>query len=100
MNKLRIYSEHLPKYNTDFCKVNIFIQDNMVNNEEEILKTIGKKILEKRKLKGMTQDTLADYANIDRTYIGYIENGKQNITISMLCKIANVLETPIIELLK
>lgn len=72
----------------------------MTNNEDEILKVIGKRILEKRKLKGLTQEALADYANIDRTYIGYIENGKQNISILLLCKIANVLETPIIELLK
>lgn len=72
----------------------------MTNNEEEILKGIGKRILEIRKLRGFTQEALADYANIDRTYIGYIENGKQNISISILCKIANVLETPIIELLK
>lgn len=72
----------------------------MKNNEEEILKGIGRKILERRKTLGLTQDALADYANIDRTYIGYIENGKQNMTLAMLCKIANVLDIPLIDLLK
>lgn len=47
----------------------------------------------------MTQDELADYAGIDRTYIGYIENGKQNISISVLCKIANVFNIPLNDLI-
>lgn len=39
----------------------------------------------------MTQDELAYRANIDRTYIGYIENAKHNITIGKLAMIAKAL---------
>lgn len=60
-------------------------------NETDVLNNIGKIIIQRRKELGITQEDLAYSANVDRTYIGYIENGKQNISISILCKIANVL---------
>lgn len=78
-----------------FCK-----KEQAMNNECEILSKIGKNILELRKQRQLTQEELADYANIDRTYIGYIENGKQNVTISMLCKIANVLNVNLIDIIQ
>jgi transcriptional regulator with XRE-family HTH domain len=69
-----------------------------MNDENAILINIGKIIFNRRKELNMTQDDLAFSADIDRTYIGYIENGKQNITISVLCKIANVLKIDIKDL--
>ena len=60
-------------------------------NETDVLNNIGKIIIQRRKELGITQEDFAYSANVDRTYIGYIENGKQNISISILCKIANVL---------
>ena len=60
-------------------------------NETDVLNNIGKIIIQRRKELGITQEDLAYSANVDRTYIGYIENGNQNISISILCKIANVL---------
>ena len=61
-------------------------------NETDVLNEIGKIIVRRRKELHITQEELAYSANVDRTYIGYIENGKQNISISILCKIANVLD--------
>lgn len=61
-------------------------------NEADVLTDIGKIIVRRRKELNITQEELAYSANVDRTYIGYIENGKQNISISILCKIANVLD--------
>lgn len=60
--------------------------------EEDILAKIGAKIASRRKQLNLTQEDLAYSANIDRTYVGYVENGKQNITISMLIKFANALD--------
>ena len=60
--------------------------------EEEILAKIGAKIVSRRKQLNLTQEDLAYSADIDRTYVGYVENGKQNITISMLVKFANALD--------
>lgn len=58
---------------------------------DEVLQTIGVKVAERRKQLNLTQEELALLSNIDRTYIGYIENGKQNITISVLFKLAKAL---------
>lgn len=67
-------------------------------NETDVLNNIGKIIIQRRKELGITQEDLAYSANVDRTYIGYIENGKQNISISILCKIANVLNLSLIHI--
>jgi transcriptional regulator with XRE-family HTH domain len=48
----------------------------------------------------MTQEDLAYKAEIDRTYIGYVENSKHNVTLGMLVKIANALNTDILDLIK
>lgn len=53
-----------------------------------ILIKIGNKVNLRRRELNLTQDELAALADIDRTYIGYIENGKQNMSISVLVKIA------------
>lgn len=62
---------------------------------ENILETIGKKIVERRKELNMTQEDLAYSADIDRTYVGYVENGHQNISIVVLCKFAKALKMDI-----
>lgn len=64
----------------------------------EVLETIGKNIVSIRKAQNLTQEELAFTADIDRTYIGYIENGKQNVTVSVLCKLANALNINIKDL--
>ena len=64
----------------------------------EVLETIGKNVVERRKALNQTQEDLAFSADIDRTYIGYIENGKQNVTVSVLCRLANALDINIKDL--
>lgn len=64
----------------------------MATMEENILETIGKKIVERRKELNMTQEDLAYSADIDRTYVGYVENGRQNVSIAILCKFAKALK--------
>ena len=64
----------------------------MAATEKEILIAIGKKIVDRRKELNMTQEDLAFSANIDRTYVGYVENGRQNISIAILCKFAKALK--------
>lgn len=71
----------------------------MNEKEQILLRTIGRKIVDRRKELGLTQEDLAYSADIDRTYIGYIENGKNNVTITMLYKIAKALNLDIKELL-
>ncbi len=59
--------------------------------EENVLKEIGQVIVRRRRELNMTQEDLAYRAEVDRTYVGYIENGRQNVTITILVKIANAL---------
>lgn len=67
----------------------------MEYTDAELLIKIGAKVVARRKELNLTQEDLAYSANIDRTYIGYVENGKQNITISMLNKLAKALKIDI-----
>jgi len=52
---------------------------------------IGIRIKELRKERCMSQERLAYLAGLDRTYVTSVENGKRNISISNIEKIANAM---------
>jgi transcriptional regulator with XRE-family HTH domain len=52
---------------------------------------IGLKIKKLRLKSGLSQEKLANLANLDRTYIPGIEKGKRNVSIIVLEKIAKAL---------
>lgn len=58
----------------------------------EISTVIGTKIRQMRRSAKMSQDNLALHADVDRSYLGRIERGEANITVSMLYRIAAVLQ--------
>lgn len=64
-----------------------------------ILVKFGKRVKEIRTLRGLSQEQLANVANVHRTYIGMIERAEKNITLMNIEKIANALNIPITELL-
>lgn len=66
----------------------------------ELLKLIASNIIYYRRKLKMTQDELAYKAGIDRTYVGYIENAKHNLTIGKLSEIADALGVSFEDLLK
>ncbi len=45
-----------------------------------------------RSAKGLSQDALAVYADLDRSYMGGIERGEHNLTLMNLVKIAVALK--------
>lgn len=51
----------------------------------------GVAIRAERQAQGLSQEALADKANIDRSYMGGIERGEHNIAIMNLLKIADAL---------
>lgn len=59
----------------------------------------GRKVREKRLALKISQETLANMADIDRTYLPDIEKGKRNISLIVAEKIANALNVPLKELL-
>lgn len=50
--------------------------------------------------KGMSQGDICRALNLDRAYISNVENGKQNLTISTMEKVAKVLGMNVDQLLK
>lgn len=57
-----------------------------------ILKKLGERIKQLRKEANISQEKLAELAGLDRTYINSVENGKRNISIINIEKIAKALE--------
>jgi transcriptional regulator with XRE-family HTH domain len=55
------------------------------------LVSLGTAIRVARKAKGLSQEALAELADIDRSYMGGIERGEHNIAIINLLKIADAL---------
>ena len=58
----------------------------------------GLKIKELRKFKGLSQEKLANLAEIDRTYLPTIEKGERNVSITVIEKLANALGVKIKDL--
>jgi transcriptional regulator with XRE-family HTH domain len=59
--------------------------------EQNILQSVGGRIREIRKSKGLSQEELGEKANFHYSYIGRIERGEKNISLVNLGKIADAL---------
>ena len=65
---------------------------SMKNSQEEFLVTLGQRIRGTRIKRGMTQTDLAGAARLDRAYLSGVENGKHNITVGAILRLANALD--------
>ncbi len=70
------------------------------NDYEEVLGIIASNVRHYRKAQGLSQEKLAALAEVDRTYIGYIENAHHNVGVKILCQIAKALKLNVEDLLK
>jgi transcriptional regulator with XRE-family HTH domain len=61
----------------------------------DIKEKFGLKIKQIRLGKSISQEKLANLANLDRTYIQSIESGKRNVSIIVLEKLSKALNVPI-----
>ncbi|MBI2429203.1 MAG: helix-turn-helix transcriptional regulator [Ignavibacteriales bacterium] len=68
--------------------------------KEAILLKLGKRIRNERLEKGLSQEQLAELANVHRTYIGMIERGEKNISLLNIERISKALKITVSELLK
>lgn len=66
---------------------------------EEQLGSLGQRVRAMRLRLRMTQRELGNVSGLDRTYISAVEQGKQNLTVGALLKIAQALRMPMGELL-
>lgn len=63
-----------------------------------VLLNFGNKVREERLKRNLSQEELAERADVHRTYIGMIERAEKNITLSNIEKIALALEIEISQL--
>lgn len=64
-----------------------------------VRKIIGWNLRKLRVEQGLSQERLALAAEIDRSYVGRVERGSENVTIDTLETLANVLAVPVAVLL-
>ena len=66
----------------------------------EIKVILGRVLKQVRQEKNMTQSQLAETCKLDLDYIGKIERGKRQPSISTLFKIADALDIPVADILQ
>lgn len=64
----------------------------------DVRKTIGWNLRALRVAKGLSQERLALEAGIDRSYIGRVERGAENVTVATLEAVATVLDVHVSKL--
>ena len=62
---------------------------------QNIKTSFGEKLRSIRTSKQLSQEKLAELADLDRTYISSVELGKRNISIVNICRLASALEIKI-----
>ena len=62
-------------------------------------KLLGNRIKSLRVHKGLSQDKLGEFAGLNGKYLGEVERGNSNISITNLSKISDVLDVPFLSLL-
>ena len=65
----------------------------------DINEIFGKNVMEKRLSLKFSQETLANMADIDRTYLPDIEKGRRNVSLKVAEKIAKALNVSLKDLL-
>jgi transcriptional regulator with XRE-family HTH domain len=65
---------------------------------DDVLRDLGRRIADLRVRRGLTQDRLAENADVTVQYIQRIEAGRENLTVRSLVRLANLLGVSIVEI--
>lgn len=65
---------------------------------KRLLEDVGRKVAELRAERGLTQEQLAEQADVSARYVQSIEGGTENLTLETIAKLANLLKVPVIKL--
>ncbi len=68
--------------------------------KHEVCQSFGRTVRQIRHALELSQECLADRARIHRTYIGGIERGERNPTLTMIVRLAEALRVPPAKLLE
>jgi len=69
------------------------------HNHSELI-DFGKAVRSTRLEMGISQESLAEIAGIDRSYMGGVERGEHNLALINIKRIANALNMPISSIMK
>jgi transcriptional regulator with XRE-family HTH domain len=60
--------------------------------------SFGQRVRELRKNRGLSQEAMAALAGVDRSYMGHIERGEKNITLTKIYQISDALGIDVADL--
>lgn len=69
------------------------------NRQDPVLLALGSAIRKMRVARGISQENLALLAEVDRSYVGRVERGDNNIAVLTLHRIATALNVNLSELM-
>ena len=72
---------------------------HMPRSIDPLLRTIGATIRTLRHERGLSQEALAELAEIDRSYMSSVERGLRNVSVLNIARIAAALDVPVRDLL-
>lgn len=80
------------------CGQHIGVPTPSKHSRDPILSALGAAIRHQRKLKNLSQETLAHLAGLDRSYLGQVERGENSIALHPLVRLAKTLEITVAQL--
>ena len=69
-----------------------------MSRAERLIQLTSQEIRHRREMMGISQEELAHLCGLHRTYIGAIERGERNITLTTLLKLAEALDCELSDL--
>jgi transcriptional regulator with XRE-family HTH domain len=69
-----------------------------LRNSQGILRRFGENVRARREAQSLSQEQLAERADLDRTYISGVERGVRNLSLISVVRIAKALKTSASEL--
>jgi transcriptional regulator with XRE-family HTH domain len=58
---------------------------------DNLQRSLGRRIRELRSKHGWTQEQFAEFCGLHRTYMGHVERGEKNVSLSTVARVANAL---------
>lgn len=68
--------------------------------EGDLQRTVGQNLRAIRLERGYSQEAFAETLGVHRTYLGGLERGERNLTLRSLERLADLLDVPVLDLLR
>jgi transcriptional regulator with XRE-family HTH domain len=65
--------------------------DQEITPIDNLQRSLGRRIRELRSKHGWSQEQFADFCGLHRTYLGHVERGEKNVSLSTVLRVADAL---------